>query len=112
METKKADNRFIKSNDVKKDNRDIDMQISNEQNRINKLDSLEESIYTIKNDLNNIIEMLGKSIKGGNITNQLNDIETDSYDSVKSLKDYVVTERNKSESKIRELYKEKEKKEE
>ncbi len=108
MEEKKADNTINMANVIEIE--DINDQIDREKNYIKKLNELEDSLYDLKKNINESIELLNASIKGGNIGHKLDSIKVENNQSVYDISKNLDEAKLNSEQKLRELYDEKENK--
>ena len=102
---KKADN-ILLNNKVKVSK--LDMKVDENKKKLDSLDEMEEVFYSLKKNIDNCVELLNHSIKGENVTRELNAISEDNQESfTNSIKD-IDSKRDEIRKEIKELYKQKE----
>jgi len=103
---KKADNSIINIDKTKI--KEIDSKIDLEKNKMKNLDDMEEIFVSLNKNISKCVELLGKSIKGNNITKRLNSIEEENKNNFARSIQNIEFEREKVKSNLSSLNDEKE----
>ena len=104
MEEKKADDKRIEN---KNEMENINNQIDFNKEKLKKLDDLESDFQELKKLIDHTVELLGKSIKGGNIDKVLDSISDDNKKTFINVTKNIDEDRSEIESDLRILNEEK-----
>jgi hypothetical protein len=100
MDEKKADNRIIGN---RREIESLDNQISEEREKLNRIEDIETEFVRIKNGVDNTVSLLSQSIKGGNVKGILDSVSTDSGKMVSSALNSIGEDREVVKNKIKRL---------